>query len=494
MAQLTKKKISISYIIWTIIGLVIMFFTAQIFPTWGPVTELGLSMVGVFVGLLVLITATNDTIWPSLAAYIALMVHGYMNASTATSTLIGTTVILQMIAVMVICSALRETGAGQVIAKKLLTIKAVQGKPLTFSIVFLVAFLIADIFLSTFGGILFAFAVFDSIIDALGYDRKDKYVKCMNLGLYLCAMLGSSLLPFSGMVLGITSAFNKAIMESGFGFNQAVYIISAIPAGVAFIVMYAVCMKYVFKCDMSKLYNLDVNKLESLNNVESKFNKIQIVYLCSFIFGIAYSFALLLIPKSLSWYPTFASITQCGWFVIVIIILTMIRVGGKPLMDVGKHFKEGAVWSLILPVGIFTAVGGAMSASDLGFGTWLMEFLSPIFTNMSWPIFVLLIVLICSVVTNFFSNMATGVIVSSLTAPFAIAYASTSGINISVIATAIAFSSMFAYMTYAAAGPAPLILRRDGVDNKFVWSTGVLTLILYIVVATIVFTILGYIY
>ena len=35
---------------------------------------------------------------------------------------------------------------------------------------------------------------------------------------------------------------------------------------------------------------------------------------------------------------------------------------------------------------------------------------------MSLPVYILLIVAVCAVVTNFFSNMATGVIVSSLTA------------------------------------------------------------------------------
>lgn len=114
------------------------------------------------------------------------------------------------------------------------------------------------------------------------------------------------------------------------------------------------------------------------------------------------------------------------------------------------------------------------------------------FSDMSWPVFVLLIVVVCTVVTNFFSNMATGVIVSSLTAPFAAQYAD-AGINITVIGTAIAFSSMFAYLTYAAAGPAPLLLGKEGIESKFVWSKGVLALVIYAVAATVVFSLIGYI-
>ncbi|MBO5994290.1 MAG: anion permease, partial [Firmicutes bacterium] len=190
------------------------------------------------------------------------------------------------------------------------------------------------------------------------------------------------------------------------------------------------------------------------------------------------------------WYAKFASITQAGWFVLVIVILSIVKVDGQPLMNAAKHFKEGAIWGFITTVGIFSMIGGALSNDNLGFKTWLTDILQPIFSNMSWPVYVLLLVVVCGVVTNFFSNMATGVIVSSLTAPFTIAFAQ-GGINISVIATAIAFTSMFAYITYAAAGPAPILLGKEGITPKFIWTKGLAMLPVYIVVATVLFSLLG---
>ena len=78
-----EKKLDLKYIIWVCIGLVLMFFGGKIIPTWGTVTELGVNMICVFVALLVLITVTNETIWPSLAALVATIFHGYMDAATA---------------------------------------------------------------------------------------------------------------------------------------------------------------------------------------------------------------------------------------------------------------------------------------------------------------------------------------------------------------------------------------------------------------------------
>lgn len=491
MPELSKKKtVDIGYVVWVTIGLFLMFFAGAIIPAWGPVTPMGVSMLGAFVGLLVLITATGELIWPACAAYIAVIFHGYMDATTATSNFIGTTVIIQMVAITVICSALRDTGAGQVIAKKLLTAKFVQGKPMVFTFVFLVAFLLADILLNSFGGIIFSFAVFESICDALGYKKNDKYVQAMYLGLYLDGMIGCAILPFAGMQLGITSSFNTAMGSFGYSFNPAFYIIAVLPVGICFMALYTLAMRYIFGCDMDRIKSLDVNGLESLSAVDNKFNKIQIIYILAFVFGIAYSFALLLLPKSLPWYSQFASITQAAWFVLVIVILSIVKVDGKPLMNTAKHFKEGANWGFITTVGIFSALGGALSSNDLGIKTWLTDVLGPMFSNMSWPVFVLVIVMACSIVTNFFSNMATGVIVASLTAPFAAAFAD-AGINVSVIGAAIAYSSMFAFLTYAAAGPAPILLGREGIETKFIWTKGLITLALYIVAATVIFSLMG---
>ena len=361
---------------------------------------------------------------------------------------------------------------------------------LLFSIVFLLTFLFADILLNSFGGIIFSFAVFDSIVDSLGYERDDKYVQCMTLGLYLDGMIGCAILPFSGMQLGITNAFNSAMNNFGLNFDPSIYIISVLPVGIIFIILLVLAMKYLFKCDMSKIKDLDTSKLDSLDKVSNKFNSIQIIYLVSFIIGIAYSFALLLIPKTVPWYAKFASITQAAWFILVIVVLSMVKVKGKPIMDAAKHFKEGANWGFITTVGIFSLLGGALTAEELGIKAWLTSIMGPVFSNMSWPLFVLMIVLVCTIVTNFFSNMATGVIVASLTAPFVAAFAN-QGINVSVVGAAIAYSSMFAFMTYAAAGPAPLLLGRKGITNKFIWSKGLLATVLYIIVATVVFSIMG---
>lgn len=486
----TTKKKNAPYWLWLIVGLFFMFAFGHVFPTWGPVTPLGVSMIGIFIGLLVLITSTGELIWPSLAALVATVLCGYMTGGDAVAKFMGTTTILQVVAILVICSALRETGAGKVIAKKIITAKFVQGRPLVFTMSFLLAFLFADIFLDTFGGIIFSLTIFESIREALGYEKNDKYTQAMTVGLYLCGMLGASLIPFTPMTLAITSAFGAAAQPYGIIFNPAMYIVAAIVVGIVFMVIYSLLIKYVFRCDLSKLTELDVNNISALDETDSKFNIVQVIYLLAFIVGIAYSFVLHFLSKDSAAYAALSPITQAIWFVLVIVVLSIVKIDDKPLMNAKKHFKEGANWGFIATIGMFMILGGALSGNDLGVKTWLTDIMSPLFSNMPFPIFMLVIILVCGIVTNFFSNMATGIIVSSITMPFIAVFAS-QGIDASIIAAAIAYTSMFAFMTYAAAGPAPILLGREGIETRFIWTKGLFTLVVYIVIAAVLFSLLA---
>jgi len=112
--------------------------------------------------------------------------------------------------------------------------------------------------------------------------------------------------------------------------------------------------------------------------------------------------------------------------------------------------------------------------------------------DMSWPMFVLLAIVLCSAITNFFSNLATGVIVATIMAPFAVTYMN-QGINIQPLCVGMCIASMTAYLTVAAYTTAPLLLSRESMPTKWIWSKGLLALIIEIVVNTTMVSVLGYV-
>ena len=65
--------------------------------------------------------------------------------------------------------------------------------------------------------------------------------------------------------------------------------------------------------------------------------------------------------------------------------------------------------------------------------------------------------------------------------------------NASVLAVATVVSAMCAFMTHGAIAYAPLFLNREEITKKFVWTKGAVTNGIYIVVASIICIVAGYI-
>lgn len=489
-APAKKPGLSTGQWIGAVVGVLIMFGTGFVVPAWSAVTPMGVSMIGVFIGLLVLITATNNLIWTSLLAIFAIVVLGYSAGNATISSSLGNSTVFQCILLFMICFGMRKTGVGEVLAKKVVSAKFMQGRPFVFTWVLLAVFMLADTLLGATAGTLLAYTIFDSIKDVLGFQKKDRYVQAMKMGLYLCGIMGAALMPFQAMPLAITGAFTAAIAPYGFGFNAGLYIVGSLIVGMVFVFAYALLIKFVFGCDMSRLQSFDPNEIEALKKIDSHFSAGQIIYVLAFLVGIAYSFVTLFISKDTAFYAWFGPISQGVWFVVTIVAVSLIHIEGKPLLDTRAAMKEGVDWGIILAVAAFVVIGGALSNQDLGIQAWLTELLSPIFANMPFPVFMLIIIAVTTIITNFFSNMATGIIVSSVAMPFIAAYCG-AGADATMIAAAISVSANCAFLTYAAAGPAPIMLGNEDMESKFVWSRGAITIVAYVIVATVVFSVLA---
>ena len=105
------------------------------------------------------------------------------------------------------------------------------------------------------------------------------------------------------------------------------------------------------------------------------------------------------------------------------------------------------------------AIGGLLVADEYGIKAWLTQALGGLFSNHSPLLFVAMTVLITLVLTNFFSNTATLLVVSSLVSALSGPLVE-AGYDITILAVAISLSSMVAYLTYASSGQAAILLSQ----------------------------------
>ena len=166
-------------------------------------------------------------------------------------------------------------------------------------------------------------------------------------------------------------------------------------------------------------------------------------------------------------------------------VLALIRVDGEQIFCPVEAFTKGVSWPIVMAVASMAAIGGLLVADEYGIKAWLTQALGGLFSNHSPLLFVAMTVLITLVLTNFFSNTATLLVVSSLVSALSGPLVD-AGYDITILAVAISLSSMVAYLTYASSGQAAILLSQKNMDNKFIWTYGIAAMLLYAAVVILV--------
>lgn len=478
------------YLAKLLVGVFFMFVFGYVCPSWGGIAQQGICAIGIFIGTVWLIVMEFDLIPATLLSLVACLLSGFYTGNSLMTSTFGSSTIVQLFFCYAMCQALIMTGAGEFFAKWIISRKFVQGKPFLFNSAFMIACFILGGFVGTVGGLLLSYTIQDYIKDTLGYPEDSDWNMMTCLGLQTSAMIGSALLPFKGIALSIFTNITKPLSEMGVELNFALYMISIVIFFVVYMIGFNVLSLYVFRIDVERMKTFDINQRDDMKNL--KITKAQALVSLAVLCGMLYSIALLIIPKGTAVYGVLNNIGQPFWFALMVAIISLIRVDGKPVIKPEAMFSK-IFWGVVLAVAAFSAIGAMLSNDDLGVKAWLTELLGPVFEGMAFPVFMLVLVGVATVITNFFSNLATGIIIGSLVAPFVVNYSTVNGYNPSIIGASLCCACFFAYLTMAAAGPAPLLLGREGYTKRptFIWSHGVPVMIMGIALMWVVFTALS---
>ena len=237
---------------------------------------------------------------PSLLIMFAIVLTGFQSGKDIITSTLGSETVWQLIIIFVVLFALTESGADAVLARKMISSKALNGKPVLFTIVFFIAMTALGALASALGAYMFSIAMINSIAETVGYDNASHWKKAMYTGAIVTASVGGGILPFKGMALMIFNLLKgdekSGLIASGVQIDQVSYMIAAIIAGLLIAIAFGLCIKPLFKADMSKLKDADVAAITSQGG--TKFNKRQIWTLTLFVIGILYSIVMIWYPKT----------------------------------------------------------------------------------------------------------------------------------------------------------------------------------------------------
>ncbi|MGN1015364.1 MAG: hypothetical protein ACI4PL_00025 [Faecousia sp.] len=488
------KSKNTSYYIWCAVSLCFMFLFRVIVPPFAGITPEGMTVLGVFFGVLIATVATGETFWPAVLGLFALVWGQFTKGSALLGTWFGDTTIQQIIWVMALTGAVTDSGAINVLARKMMKLKIMQGNGVRFlAIYFLLVMICAALVSSATTTILLFFPIVDSIAEVCDIKEDSDLKRELLLGTYISGM-AAYVLPFKGIHLSSIALINGILEANGLSFNNGAYLITATLVVMLFVAGFIAFVRFVWKTDLTPLKNFSFEKM-GIKEEDTKMNKRQIILLCAMLFAILFLLASMIIPKGSPILEYYNRIGNVWIWIIVFGVLSMCRdKDGKPFINGVKLLQSKTMWGIVAVAGCFTICGRAIASDDYGIKAAIAGALNPIMGNSSWPILVILCVVISTVFTNFTNGMPVSFTINSICIPIAVGLEQNGLVCASVLGVASILGGMCAFMTNGAIAYAPLLHGRKEITTKFMWTKGVVTNGIFIVVASLVCIVFGYVF
>ncbi len=399
MANGTKviEKQSSTY--WIKLGIVLfiqLFF--RFLPNFGSVTDLGMSVTGIFVGTLVG-WCICDPIWPSLSCLILLGLTDYSTMSALIPSMFGSPVVVLTILSFLFAGVVLDSGLSDWAGKWVMSRKILNGRPWL-----LVVFILLTMYvLGAFCGIALLILLWEliySIADQVGMEKKNRWMSIMVFALFIqCGIcIYYSWNPGLQALLGIATAVDSTLVLNAWPYLAYGVIISLLIIGISTLVLFL-----IFKPDISALKNVKIEEVPTMTK------KIKITLLL-----IGFLIAIMILPSLLpaSWALTvwLGKFGNIGVLALVLCISFLLRIDNKPFTTIKAAADKGLVWGPIFICGTALIAAGALTSEATGVTATITQALTPIFAGMSPFLFAALIIVSAIILTNFLNNIVVGAI------------------------------------------------------------------------------------
>ena len=468
------------YYLHTFICLFIMFAFGQL-PPVEPLTPLGMNLIGIFFGVLygwIFI----EIVWPSLAGLLALMLIGGYKPMMLLNKSFGDPVVQMMFFIFVFCATISHYGLSKFISLWFITRRFVKGRPWIFTLTFLGSIFLLGGLTSASPAAIIGWSILYGVCEVCGYKKGDGYPTMMVFGIVFAAQVGMSIIPFKQVPLTVFSAYETM---SGVGIDYGKYMIIATLICIFAAVFFVLMSRYIFKPDMSRLVDLDVEKLDTDGSLQlSKIQKVILVFLILLV-------ALLLAPNFLprDFFVTrfLKSIGNTGIVVLLVTIMAAIKVEGKALLNFKIMVDSGVTWGIVLLLALVQPLSGAMARPESGITPFLMQILDPLISGGSPLFFALFIGFAAMALTQVMNNGAVGVAFM----PILNSYCQATGVPPEIPLIMIVMNVHYAFLTPAASASAALLHGNDWSDTRNIWKTAPLVLLMIYAVTAVVTVFLG---
>ena len=482
MSGQAKSKDYINYLHIAII-LFFMFGFGRIFAPVSTLTPLGMKLLGVFIGVLYGWTFCG-IMWPSIMGWVAICSTGMLDAATYIKSSFGNDTIVFIIFASIFTGVLQESGLTDYIANWILSRKFCQGNAWNYSAAILMAsFFTANI--NMLAAVLVFWAIIYSTAQKAGLEKGNAWVTWMIFGVGCATQFGGLVFPFHMVplvVLGVASGV------TGQEVNFLQYMLFAWPTALATMALYIAMGKYFFRFDVSQLEGLDFDVSDKSKLVLNAKQKIGAIYLALFLI-------LLLVPNMLPEGNVIRALLKqqgnVGLTFILLASMCWIKVDGKPFVSLQKCAAGGIQWDIVMIFAFVLPFATLFTHDATGVKPAVIGLLGPILAGKGEFMFIILILLMAGVLTNFANNMVVG----SITVALMNMVVGTLNIDIMAVSCAIVLIISYAFATPSASTASAMCFANEWVDRKTAFKIGIIFSVVGLIIAIpIAYVLIGLIF
>ncbi len=440
-----------SYYIHSII-FVLITFGVWFIPPFGGITEMGMKVLGVFIGLLygwIFI----GFIWPSFFGMIALGLTGYATILEVFQSGMGNDTVLKVFFIFIFAGVLQSTNLTVYIAEWCISRKICRGRPwLLVGVIFLAAILVGGL-INQYASIVIIWSIFYGICQSVGLKKGDPLVNYVVVGVPIMSTMGAMMLPFLPVSIIFRSMLQETILTT-YEAPMGSLIASHLLLTVTLIIGYLLLGRFVLRINTDKLHDLDEAFYARIEGKKmTREQKISMVTLVAFILILVLPIVL---PDS-GFTAVLSNLDLVGAAVLMIIFFTFRRSAeGKHIYDFNKMVFNGINWDIVILFAATMPVSAAMESDETGIVNAIVSAVLPVFENISSSMYLVICFLVFLVITQVAHNLILGIVFTSVLASIGIDM----GINPYLFQIFFAWALQLAFMTPGASANSALIFAN----------------------------------
>ncbi len=396
--EFSRKK---SYL--HVAGILAFMFLFGLLPPFGPLTQMGMQVCGIFIGMIWGWTI-GETIWPSL---LGLVLLGFTEGNTVTgilNTAFANTTLQQVLFSLLFCYGITACGLLELVAKWILSRKFAKRGPYWMLFAFWLAAAVAGaVTTNSLPVTILLWSIFYPIAKTLNLQPKSAYVTIMLVGICVFSYTGAVCVPycaFANICLGVLYA-NMPELQGAM--NYAAYCTLMIVLNIVLFPAMIGFFKFVVRptIDYKVVDNIvDPNELH-INKMQ-KIMSGYIVLLC--VMMIAPN----LMPKTWLLQQILMNLSVNGSFIVVMVLMYLTYAAdGYHLMDFAEGMVKGVPWGLYFLLLAALTIAGLITSPATGISTLLIDIVNPFLAGRSAAVFMAIMVIAACIITNCINNVVT---------------------------------------------------------------------------------------